>query len=53
MSDRQEIMLRLACAAIQGGMSEREVYHSLSEDELAALEMKSKDEVQSNTKVIY
>lgn len=32
MTERQEIQLRLACAALQGGMSVEDVYHSLYED---------------------
>lgn len=33
MTDKQEIMLRLACAALQSGMSMKEVYSSLFEGE--------------------
>lgn len=31
MTERQEIQLRLACAALQGGMSVEDVYYSLYE----------------------
>ena len=33
MTERQEIQLRLACAALQGGMSAENVYYSLYQDE--------------------
>lgn len=33
MTEEQEIQLRLACAALQGGMSVEDVYYSLYEDE--------------------
>lgn len=33
MTERQEIKLRVACAALQGGMSAENVFYGLSEDE--------------------
>lgn len=33
MTERQEIQLRLACAALQGGMSAEDVFYGLTEDE--------------------
>jgi hypothetical protein len=33
MTERQEIQLRLACAALQGGMSAEDVYYSLYQDD--------------------
>lgn len=33
MTERQEIKLRVACAALQGGMSAEDVYYSLYQDE--------------------
>lgn len=32
MTEKQEIQLRLACAALQGGMDVEDVYYSLFED---------------------
>ena len=36
MTERQEIQLRLACAALQGGMSVEDVYYGLFQDEESA-----------------
>lgn len=33
MTEMQEIKLRVACAALQGGMSAEDVYYSLYQDE--------------------
>lgn len=36
MTERQEIQLRLACAALQGGMSAEDVYYNLYQDDKQA-----------------
>lgn len=62
MTERQEIKLRVACAALQGGMSAEDVYYSLYQDEENAPDLfpsideriaLAEDKSQSNTKVVY